>query len=812
VSRPEPPVIAAPRGLKWIGQSIRRVEDPKYLRGLGTYIDDLSFPGMLHAAVLRSPHAHAKITRIDVEAARKLPGVFAVLTGAEAAELLNPMPDAGPAPDKHVFRVLATDKVRYVGEGVAIVAAETRYIAEDARDLIDVEYEPLDPIVDPFDALREGSPLVHDLLGSNIAYERTFTFGEVERDFAAADLVIKERLHWRRGAAQPLDNAGGVGVYDAGTGELTIHCNSISMSWFSFLLASTLKVPSNKLNLVPYASGGSFGARFSCWRALTTAGVMSKITGRPVKYVEDRIDHITNGDHHASDRYYDVELAVMKDGTFRSFKTDVVDDYGAYCHFGVGTHGNSMAQVTGAYRIQSTEYRLRAVLTNKTQQGAYRGFGAEVSNWALERIVEKAAKELEMDPAELRRKNFIQPEEFPYYIPTGNMYDSGNYERVLNHALELFDYEGWRRKQVGMRAEGLHVGIGVTCCQERSVYAATEFWFWFDEPAVEMTSTPEGITLNVDTMGNITVTLYSTPFWGNSSDTMATMLIAEEFDVDPSSIAVKYHGTQGGLPAAGPGGSRLTVMYAGAIKGAAGEIKEKSRAIAAHALEVSPDDLEWVDGGYQVLGVPTSRMSFADIALRAHLFATELPEGYQSGLEASYVYDHPFTTMPKKDRSDLGVFYPCMGHACHIAAVEVDVETGAVQILDYAAVHDAGTMVNPRSLEGQIIGGTAQGVATALLEELVFDAEGQPLSTTFMDFLMPTAMEVPEVAIGHEETPSPITVHGIKGGGEAGRMMAPSAMSAAIDDALASYGVYVSELPATPERIVRWITEGEARA
>lgn len=812
MSRPEIPVPEAPRDFKWIGKSIRRIEDPKYLRGLGTYVDDLSFPGMLHAAVLRSPHAHAKIKRIDVEAARKLPGVMAVLTGAEAAEILEPLPDGGPAPDKHVFRVLAVDKVRFVGEGVAIVAAETRYIAEDARDLIDVEYEPLDPVVDPFDAIGKDSPLVHDLLGSNIAYERTFTFGEVEQDFADADLVIKERLHWRRGAAQPLDNASAVGIYDAGTGELAIHCNSISMSWFSFLLANTLRVPSNKLNLIPHAAGGSFGARFSCWRALTTAGVMSKITGRPVKYVEDRLDHITNGDHHASDRYYDLELAVMNDGTFRSFKTDVVDDYGAYCHFGVGTHGNSMAQVTGPYRIQSTEYRLRAVLTNKTQQGAYRGFGAEVSNWALERVVEKAAKQLKMDPAEIRRKNFIQPEEFPYYIPTGNMYDSGNYERVLNHALELFGYESWRSKQAEMRAEGRYIGVGLTCCQERSVYSATEFWFWFDEPAAEMTSTPEGVTLNVDAMGNITVTLYSTPFWGNSSDTMAAMLIAEEFDVDPSSIAVKYHGTQGGLPAAGPGGSRLTVMYAGAIKGAAGAIKKKARAIAAHALEANPDDLEWTNSGYQVVGVPGSHMSFADIALRAHLFATELPEGYQSGLEESYVYDHPFTTMPKKDRSDLGVFYPCMGHACHIAAVEIDVETGAVKILDYAAVHDAGTMVNPRSLEGQIIGGTAQGVATALLEELVFDDQGQPLSTTFMDFLMPTAMEVPEVTIGHEETPSPITVHGIKGGGEAGRMMAPSAMSAAIDDALSSFGVYVRELPATPARIVQWITEGEAGA
>jgi CO/xanthine dehydrogenase Mo-binding subunit len=795
---------------KWIGQSIRRVEDPKFLRGLGTYVDDLAFPGMLHVAVLRSLLPHARLVSIDTDAARRLPGVVAVLTGAEAAELLNPLPDAGPSPDKHVFRVLAVDKVRYVGEGVALVAAESRYVAEDARDLIEVEYEPLDPIVDPLIAANDASNLVHEELGTNIAYERTFTFGDVDKDFADADVIIRDRLHWRRGAAQPLDNAGGVALYDAGTGELTIHCNSISMSWFSFLLANTLKVPSNKLNLVPYASGGSFGARFSCWRALTTAGVMAKVTGRPVKYFEDRLDHVTNGDHHASDRYYDVELAVTRDGIFKSLKTDVIDDYGAYCHFGVGTHGNSMAQVTGAYRIGSTEYRLRAVLTNKTQQGAYRGFGAEVSNWAIERLVEKAARELEIDPAEIRRRNFIPPDEFPYYIPTGNMYDSGNYERVLDHALELFDYEGWRRRQAELRAAGRLVGIGVTCCQERSVYSATEFWFWFDEPAAEMTSTPEGVTLHLDTLGNVTVTLYSTPFWGNSSDTMAAMLIAEELDVDPASVAVKYHGTQGGLPAAGPGGSRLTVMYAGAIKGAAGKIKDKARLIAAHMLEADPEDLEWVDSGFQVVGDPTSRKSISEIATHAYLFATELPEGVESGLEASHVYDHPFTTMPKKDRTDLGVFYPCMGHACHLAAVEIDPETGAVEVLDYAAVHDAGTMVNPRSLEGQIIGGTAQGIATALLEELVFDADGQPLSTTFMDFLMPTSMEVPEVAIGHEETPSPITVHGIKGGGEAGRMMAPSAISAAIDDALVAYGIHVTELPATPERIVRWMSESGA--
>lgn len=806
----EIPTAQAPRDLKWIGKSIRRVEDPKYLRGVGKYVADLEFAGMLHAAVVRSPYAHALIKSIDASAAEQLPGVRAVITGAQAAEMVDPLPDSGPAPDKHVLRVLAVEKVRYVGEGVAIVIAEDRYVAEDARDLVLVEYEPLRPIVDPFTAIEDTSNLVHDPLGSNIAYERTFTFGDVERHFAEADIVVRDRLHWHRCAAQPLDTSGAVAMFDPGSGEMTIHANSISMTWFSFGLAATLRIPSNKLNVIPHPSGGSFGSRFCNWRTLITAALAARVTGWPVKYCEDRLDHILNGDQHSSDRYYEVALALSKDGIFKSFKTDVVDDYGAYIYLGVGTHGNAMAQVVGPYRIESTEYRLRAVLTNKTQQGAYRGFGAEVANWAIERVVDKAARQLGMDPAEIRRKNFIQPDQFPHHIPTGNMYDSGDYERVLDHALDEFEYRGMREEQRKLRAEGRHVGIGLVSCQERSVYSATEFWFWFDEPAAEMTSTPEGVKLNVDAMGNIAITMYSTPFWGNSSDTMAGMLIAEEFDVDPSSVSFEHGGTKGGLPAAGPGGSRLTVMYAGAIRGAAKKIKDKARRIAAEMLEVDAEDLEWSNGGFQVVGAPESRADFADIAMTAHLFATRLPEGLQSGLEATHVYDHPYTTMPSKDRSDLGVFYPCMGHACHIAMVEVDIETGGVKILRYAAVHDAGTMVNPRSLEGQIIGGTAQGVATALLEELVYDDAGQLLSTSFMDFLIPTAMEAPELLIGHEETPSPITEFGIKGGGEAGRMMAPGAMSAAIDDALKDYDVHVTDLPATPERILRWV--GEHRA
>ncbi|HZU18044.1 MAG TPA: xanthine dehydrogenase family protein molybdopterin-binding subunit [Candidatus Dormibacteraeota bacterium] len=799
------------RERKWVGKSIRRVEDPKFLTGRGGYVDDLVLPGMLHAAVLRSPHAHARITRIDVEAARRLPGVAAVVTGAEAAELCNPMPDFGPAPDKHVWRCLAVDKVRHVGEGVAVVVAESRYLAEDARDLIEVEYEPLPVVADPIAALEPTAPLVHEALGSNLAYQRTFVFGEVERDFAEADLVVRDHLRWRRSGGQPLETVGAVADYDPATGMLTIHCNSLTFTHFLFMLANTLKVPANRLDVRPAPAGGSFGSKFWAVKVAAIAGMLAKKLGRPVKLIEDRVDNITNCDHHGSDRIYDVELAVMKDGTLRGIKFDVVDDYGAYIQFGTGTHGNSLAQCVGPYRIGSVQYAVRAVLTNKCQQGAHRGFGSEVTNWAIERMVDLAARELGLDPVEIRRRNFIRPEQFPYFIPSGNVYDSGNYEGVMDTALRLADYDHWRREQERLRREGRYIGIGVISCQERSVFSATEFWFWFDEPAAKVTSAPESVTLSVDPTGGVTATLYSNAFWGNSSDTVVAQLVAEEFDVDPHSVNVVYSGSNRGLPATGPGGSRFTVMVAGAVNGAAARIKEKARKVAGHVLEVDPEDLEWAEGGFRVKGAPDRRLSLAEIALQTYLFKHSLPDEIETGLEASKVYDHPYTTMPSDDRSNLGVFYPFVGNACHVPVIEVDPETGAISYLKYVAVHDAGTMVNPRGLEGQIIGGTAHGIGTALFEEYVYDRDGQLLTTSYMDYLIPSAMEVPEVVVGHQETPSPFTVHGIKGGGEGGRMMTPAALSAAIDDALAPLGVRCTELPATPERIRRWIEEARAR-
>jgi CO/xanthine dehydrogenase Mo-binding subunit len=798
---PAPPVRdhSAPR--TWVGKSIRRVEDPKFLRGRGGYIADLVTPGTLHAAVLRSPHPHARILSTDITAALAAPGVHAVITGARAAELCDPLPDFGPDPANHAWRCLAAEKVRYVGEGVAVVVADSRYLAEDALPLIEVEYEPLAAVVDPEAALVDGAPLVHESLGSNLAYERTFDFGEVERDFAEADVVISDRLRWRRSGGQPLETVGAIADYDHATGQLTVDTNSLSFTSYLFMVAGTLKIPANRLDIRPVPAGGSFGSKLFATKPAVLAAMCSREVGRKVVYLEDRVDNISNCDHHGSDRVYEVELAMMRDGTMRGIKIDTVDDYGAYIQFGVGHHGNALAQVVGPYQMTSVRYRVRAALTNKNQQGAYRGFGSEVNNWMLEQMVDKAARELGLDPVEVRRRNFIRS--FPHFIPTGNVYDSGDYDAVLDKALKLGDLDHWRGEQRRLLAdEGRYVGVGVICAQERSVFSATEFWFWFDEPGAPVTSMPESVTLKVDATGGITATLYSCAFWGNSPETMVAQLVAEEFDCNPHDVSVVYQGSRNGLPATGPGGSRTTVMLAGAVEGATAKIKDKARRAAAHLLEIDPTDLEWADGGYQVRGVPERRKSLGDIAVALHLFKHSFPDDVESGLEESKVYDHPYTTMPSADRKDLGVFYPFMGHACHIPVVEVDIETGAVTFLHYAAVHDCGTLVNPRSLAGHIVGGTAQGIGTALYEEYVYDDDGQLLTSSYLDYLIPTAMEVPELVIGHVETPSPYTPHGIKGGGEGGRMMAPAAINAAVNDALAPLGVRLTELPMTPDRIL----------
>jgi CO/xanthine dehydrogenase Mo-binding subunit len=785
-----------------IGKSINRVEDPRFLRGEGRYLDDIVLPHMTHAAIVRSPHAHARIVSIDASRAEALPGVVRVVTGADVTEHAAPLPSFGAA--GIIQHMIAVHKVRHYGEAVAVVVAEDRYIAEDACDLIDVVYEPLPAVLDPFAAADEDAPLLHDALGTNVAYERTFTFGDVEGTFARAPRKVQARLRGPRSTAMPMDTNGAIGDYDRGTGVVTVWANSMNFTYFQWLLAACLKVPTSKLNVLPVAAGGSFGSKFFMHKVPCLAGFLSKLVGRPVKYVEDRIDHIVNNDHAGSDRHYDAELAFDDDGTFRALRIRVVDDYGAYLQFGTGTHGNSLSQIVGPYRIGEVEYSLQAVLTNKNQQGAYRGFGAEVSNWVLERLVDFAARDLGVDRVELRRQNLIGPDEFPYRTPTGNIYDSGNYPGVVEKVLEASDYAGWVAERDRARAEGRHIGIGVVASQERSVFSSTEFWFWFDKPSFTPTSSPESASLQVDPTGQITVTLHSQALWGNSPETVVSQVVAEEFDVDPASVLITYADSQHALPGTGPGGSRFTVMVSGAVAGAAGEVKDKMRRIVAHKLEVSEEDLEFRDGGVSVVGSPDRAMSISDIALTAYMFHLDLPAGMESGLAAQSTYDHPLTTLPNDDRSDLGIFYPFVGHAWHIAVVEVDVETGKVTFLRYAAVHDAGTIVNPKTLDGQVIGGTVQGLGTAMYEEYLYDDEGRVRNETFEYYHLPSSMDAPSITVGHQETPSPYTAYGIKGAGEGGRMLSPAIMSAAIEDALSDHDVRITSLPISAEQIVAW--------
>ncbi len=791
----------------WIGKSIRRVEDPRLVVGNGRYIDDVVLPRMVHAAILRSPHAHARIVAIDARRAAALPGVIRVMTGAEIAKVTGPTASFSSPPV--VQHCVAVDKVRHVGEAVAAVVAESRYVAEDALDLIDVEYEMLPVVSDPEEAVASsGEAVLHPDRGdTNVAIDHTYTFGPVAEDFATADVVVKRRLRWQRSGAQPLETVGAVADFDVGTGKFTVHCNTSMYTYVGWLVAVSLGVPSTRLNIVPVDAGGSFGSKLFMHKIIALTATLSREVGRPVKFIEDRIDNMTNADGHGPDRIYDAEMALRRDGKILSLRYTVIDDYGAYLQYGYGTHGNSFSQAIGPYAINSVEGRLIAVLTNKCQQGAYRGFGSEVTNFVIERMVDAAATELGMDRVDLRRRNLIQPDQFPYVLPTGNIYDSGNYPAVLGEAIELLDYDGWRGKQKEALAKGRYIGIGLATCQERSVFSATEFWSLnpTQTPGFTLTSSPEAVSLRIDPTGKVFVSL-NAPFWGNSPETVATQIVAEQFQLPPEDISIRYADSDSGFNGTGPGGSRFTVMVAGALVTACTAIKEKLLRIAAKLLECRPADLELRQGGIiGVAGDPGRSKSIAEIAIMSHYFRLSFPDepGFESGLQTTAVYDHPLTTMPPVDRRHLGIYYPIMGHMAHFAVVEVDPETGKVSFLDYVAVHDAGTVVNPKTLAGHIRGGTAMGIGTALYEHFNYDDEGQLLNGSLAEYHMPTIREVPvHIRTGHVETPSPFTEYGIKGGGEGGRMAAPPAILAAIEDALRPLvRLELDTVPMTPQRL-----------
>ncbi|MFO1510220.1 MAG: xanthine dehydrogenase family protein molybdopterin-binding subunit [Steroidobacteraceae bacterium] len=778
--------------LRFLGRNVPRIDEGALVTGSVEFIDNVSMPDMLHCAIKYSSSAHGRIRHIDTSKAEALPGVVAIITGEEVLRSTN---RSGGFPEGTGAYCMATDKVHYVGEPVAAVAAISRHVAEDAIELIEVELEPLAPAVDTLEIMKAGSPLVIEELGSNVALQRSFTWGPVKEAFATADRIFKERFRWHRMGANPMETFGCICRWDAANGDLIVRGSVQAPLMYAVGAAGTLRIPTNKVKLSSTQRGGSFGGKGNA-RGIAIVSLLSrKAGGRPVKWIEDRMEYLTSGTSHAWDRYYESQLAVSHDGIVKGLHIALIEDIGASGeNYGAMGAGKPLSAFTGCYAIPAASYDLTIVMSNKVPTSAYRGMGPPPHFFVLEQMMDIAARGLALDPAEIRRRNYIRPEQFPYTIASGNEYDSGEYEAALDKALEIAGYREMREQQLRARAEGRLIGIGVANTVEPGVFD----WNAYAIVGMQAIGIPEGITVAIDAFGRITARVGFTSE-GQGQYTVIAQLLADYFGAEMSDIAVVPLNTLGAPPSFGPGGSRLGVAIAGATMLAARKLKDKIVAIGSGLLQTPTEQLEFLDGRVRVMGRPEVAVALADIAGVAHGRSDLLPPGMEMGLEATGIW----TAQGRKPIDDQGraKSYLTAANACHIVMVEVDRETGRVKILKYAIVDDCGTRLNPATVEGLTQGGVAQGVAAALLEEYPYTVEGQPQATTFVDYLLPSICEVPMAEKAALVTPSPVAPLGAKGCGEGSMHTAPAAVMCAINDALAPLGVLAREVPASPHRL-----------
>jgi CO/xanthine dehydrogenase Mo-binding subunit len=784
---------SAPR---WVSRSVNRIEDPELLTGRTEFIDNVVLPGMLHCAILRSPLAHARIASIDVSAAEEMPEVAAVVTGEDALRWSFP---AATSPEGWGSHCLATDKVRFVGEPVAAVAATSRYAAEDALEQIAVDYEPLQVVADAHGALASESPLLFEERETNVMLQRVFTWGEVEEVFREADHVFTQEFRWNRLGANPIETCGVISEWNPVDKSLTCRGSYQSPSFMGLGRSATLGLPSNKVRIISQPHGGSFGGKGGGRGTDITALLSRKTGGRPVKWIEDRMEYLMAGGSQAWDRHYRASLAVKQDGTATGLKIELLDDIGATGEgFGSISAAKPLSAFTGPYTIGVAQYDLTLVATNKLPASPFRGMGPPPHNFVLEQMMDIAARGLGIDPAEMRRRNYIPPDRFPYTIPSGNEYDSGRYEAALDKVLEMAGYQELRREQAEARAQGRHLGIGVVSTIEPGVFD----WNSYAIVGMPGVGVPEGATVSFDILGKVTVRV-GFSLEGQGQYTLAAQLVADYFGLEMEDVRVVALDTLAAPPHFGPGGSRLGVALTGAILGACERIKEKLIKVAAVLLQTEAENVELMDGVLRVKGMPEAAIPLAQVVGAMLARSDLLPPDVDPRPEATFVWTAPGRT--PADEEGRAKSYLTAANACHLVMVEIDVETGKVEILKYVIADDCGTRLNPATVEGMTQGGVAQGVGAALLEEYVYDEEGQLLTSTFMDYLLPTINEVPMTEKAALVTPSPFSPLGAKGCGEGAIHAAPAAVMCAINDALAPLGVLATEVPATPNRLWKLI-------
>ncbi|MBI2466764.1 MAG: xanthine dehydrogenase family protein molybdopterin-binding subunit [Candidatus Rokubacteria bacterium] len=791
-----------------IGARIPRNEDPRLLRGLGCFAADINPPGVLHAAVLRSPHAHARIVSIDTARARALPGVHLALSAADLGALNQPTPLLIPHPGLAHPRTqlpLAAEEVRYAGEAVAFVVADDRYVAEDALGLIDVVYDPLPPVTDLEAALAEGAPPVHADVPRNRAGRVVQRVGDADAAFARAARVFRERLFIERSCGSPIEPRGVVAEYDPRTEMLRVWASTQAPLPIKNGLARIFGLPEFKVEVVAPDVGGGFGTKIMLFYPEEILVPHAAIRlGRPVKWIEDRLEHFVSASHERG-QLHDVEVAVDGDGRILGLRDRFLHDAGAYTPYGLVVPLITSTQLPGPYRLRHYHVEFDVVYTNKVMVTPYRGAGRPHGAFVMERVIGLIARELRLEPAEVRRRNFIQPDEFPWDVgltfqdgaPT--RYDSGNYPAGLELALERIGARDFRARQAAARAEGRYLGLGIACYVEGTGIGPYE-----------------GAHVRVEPSGKVFVATGLTT-QGQGHQTTFAQIAADALGCDPADVSVITGDTSRFNWGAGTFASRALVTSGNAVAVAARRVREKALELAAELLEVAPGDLELAEGAVRVKGVPSRRLALGALATVAN------PIRYAYGKEAAeaalrLVKPRQGAVLREDEEPGLearGYYAPpqaTFSSGCHAAIVEVDVETGNLTFLRYVVQHDCGRIVNPTIVEGQIHGGVAQGIGGAFYERLVYDASGQLLSGSFMDFLMPTAAEVPEIEIVHTETPSPLNPLGVKGVGEAGAIPVPALVAEAVDDALAPFGVRVREMPLGPPRILELLAHAPGEA
>ena len=778
---------------KLVGQRVKRREDPRLIQGRGTYVDDVKIAGMRHLAFKRSDIAHGRVRSIDTSSAEAMHGVEGVFTGAHVAEFLAPMPIGTPFPSPE-HRAVAVDTVRFVGDPVAVVVACDRYVARDAADAVVVDYEPLPAVVDPEKAMRGESVVLHAGFPNNVALgplpsgtgvgrQEAVDDTAVDAAFEAADVVIVQRMVNQRLAPSSIEARGVVAHYEPGREALTIWSSTQNPHILRTFLARMLGLGEDRVRAIAPEVGGGFGAKINIYGEEYVAAALSKRLGLPIKWIEDRSEAFL-ATVHGRDLIAYVELAAAREGKVLGLRMRIIADIGAYNMLltaRVPTHSMTMANAT--YAFPAIRATLTEVFTNKTPTDAYRGAGRPEATYFVERAMDMLAREVEMDPAELRRKNFIQPDQFPYKTQMGAVYDSGDYEKALDHALAAAGWERLKQERDAARAAGRLVGLGLSMYVESCGLGPSS-------------SLPPGgwehSQVTVERDGRISATTGASPH-GQGNETTFAQMLADQFGVPLDHVTIHHGDTAVVKQGIGTFGSRSQAVGGAALHDAGAKVKAKMAKFAAALLEAHESDLVFENGAIAVSGAPASARRFAEVAAYAYR-PIRLPEGLTPGLSGEAFFEPKNLTYP---------------FGCHIAMLEIDRETGAPRLLKMVAVDDAGYLINPLIVEGQIHGGLAQGIGQAMIEEVAYAADGQPLTASFMDYALPRASDFPRFELDRTVTPTPVNALGAKGVGESGTIGSAPCIVNAVVDALRGFGIRHLDMMLRPEKLWRIIQDHE---